>query len=182
MRKSNIAILQRSSDTRGLEDPQTKSKNRKQLKKALGKVYFTKWKEKWAREKRGRTIYSLRQYPDQKSLDLYTDRSKAISSITIQLRSQKIGLQGFLHHQKVPGIENPLCPFCQHEDESVKHFLLKCTQWNTQRVLYLGPYSDKRLDIVLGTKEGTIRAARFLIVYRSWWGLFLLFVFARLPP
>jgi hypothetical protein len=163
MRKSNTAILQRSSDTRGLENPPTTSKNRKQLKKALGKVYFTKWKEKWAREKRGRTIYSLRQYPDQKSLDLYIDRSKVISSIIIQLRSQKIGLQGFLHHQKVPGIENPLCPFCQHEDESVKHFLLKCTQWNTQRALYLGPYSDKRLDIVLGTKEGTIRAARFLI-------------------
>ena len=58
------------------------------------------------------------------ALELYKNRTKPVGSILIQLRTEKIGLNGFLKRARVPGIE-ALCEY-KEEEEIVKYFLFKC--------------------------------------------------------
>jgi hypothetical protein len=81
----------------------------------------------------------------------------------IQLRSQKIGLQPFLYRQRVPGITTPICPYCDRGNETVYHYTLECREWSSARGLYLEPYINRGLDWILGTREGTLGAIRFLV-------------------
>ena len=50
---------------------------------------------------------------------------RAQSSLTIQLRTGKIGFRAFLYKMKVPGIEDPLCNCCEDGKEmTVEHVLM----------------------------------------------------------
>jgi hypothetical protein len=137
--------------------------SRKRLKKTLEKESLRKWTARWTTSKKGRDIYTLNPIPDQKTPKLYMDRARPISSITIQLRSQKIGLQGFLHRQRVPGIDSPICPYCREKEETTEHFLLECGEWERERGLFLASYRERSLNSTLKTREGCLAAARFVI-------------------
>jgi hypothetical protein len=88
--------------------------------------YASKWKDRWKKSKKGRAIARFHPQPTEKALDLYERRSKPFSSMLIQLRTRKIGLNSFLKSARVPGIE-ALCE-CQEEEETIEHFLFKCSR------------------------------------------------------
>ena len=136
---------------------------RGELKKALEKESLERWKERWSRDEKGRDIHFLAPEPNARVLKLYKDLPKATTSIYIQLRSRKIGLQAFLHRQRVPDITSPRCPYCQEADETVPHFILVCKWWKEQRKVHLGPFISRGIRYFLDTKEGLARAARFLL-------------------
>jgi len=146
---------QRGSTSRK-EDPN-------QLKRALEKESLRKWTQRWLNSKKGRAIYALNPSPSQNALKLYRDIARPISSIIIQLRSQKIGLQAFLYSRKVPGIESAICPYCREKEETTQHFLLECRKWERERGLFLALYQERSLNSTLGTREGCLAAARFVI-------------------
>ena len=50
----------------------------------------------------------------------------------------------------------------KEEEESVEHFLYKCSKWNVYRDI-LGDFRLKSLKETLLSREGSYRAARFLI-------------------
>ena len=136
---------------------------REELKKALEKESSQEWRERWSRDIKGRDTYFLNPEPNAKVLKIYKDLPKATTSIYIQLRSRKIGLQAFLYHQRVPEITSPRCPYCREVDETVPHFILVCKWWEEQRRVHLGPYISKGIRYFLDTKEGLARTARFLV-------------------
>jgi Reverse transcriptase (RNA-dependent DNA polymerase) len=129
-------------------------------KRLLEGYYAIKWKERWITGKKGRIIATYNPIPTPKALNLYKDRTKAFSSILILLRTQKIGLNSFLHRMGVPGID-ALCD-CEEEEETVEHFLYKCSKWNDYRNI-LGDFTLKSLAETLQSREGSYRAARFLL-------------------
>jgi hypothetical protein len=131
-------------------------------KKALEAYYAIKWRIRWLQGERGRAIAKYRPYPTIQALELYKDRAKAFSTILILLRTEKIGLRAFLYGMKVPGINNPQCN-CQQQEETVRHFLLECTEWDETRSRTLGSYSDKTLEHILGTRKGSKKAVDFLL-------------------
>jgi hypothetical protein len=161
--RRSIEYIQQQSNppTQPLGSPE--KKDRRKLKKALEKASIEQWKNRWTTSSKGRAIHALRPIPDPKSLDLYKDRAKSTSSILIQLRSQKIGLQAFLYRRKVPGIDSPICPYCQEEEETAQHFILHCPKWRRERTIYLGDYTTRNLDTILQGRKSSIRAVRFLI-------------------
>jgi hypothetical protein len=67
---------------------------------------------------------------DKQRLHLHRGLSKAESSILIQLRTGKVGLNRFLHLARVPGVGKE-CE-CQGDIESVRHFLLACPRFVRQ--------------------------------------------------
>ena len=111
--------------------------------------------------KKGRTIARYRPYPTRKALEIYKERAKPITSILVLLRTEKIGLRAFLYGMKVPSIDNPQC-VCGQQEETVRHFLLECTQWDRQRET-LGPFRNKDLKAILESREGSRRATEFVL-------------------
>ena len=100
----------------------------KEYKKALEAFYASKWKDRWEKSKKGRAIALFHPQPTEKALKLYKGRTKPFYSILIQLRTEKIGLNGFLKRVRVPNIE-ALCE-CKEAEKTVEHFLFKCPRWN----------------------------------------------------
>ncbi|KAI1007534.1 hypothetical protein K3495_g687 [Podosphaera aphanis] len=64
---------------------------------------------------------SLRGTPS----NLHRNLKRAQSSIAMQIRSEHIRLNSYLHRRKVPGVDNPRCP-CGHPSENVKHAVMAC--------------------------------------------------------
>ena len=137
------------------------SKEWKRYKKALEAYYAIKWRKRWVLGKKGRTIARYRPYPMRKALEIYKERAKPITSILVLLRTEKIGLRAFLYSMKVPSIENPQC-VCGQQEETVRHFLLECTQWDRQREI-LGSFKNKDLKEILESREGSRRATEFVL-------------------
>ena len=130
-------------------------------KERLDLYYLSKWKEKWENIAKGREIAKYYPEPTEKALELYINRPRIASTAIIQLRTAKIGLKLFLYKRKVPNID-PLCE-CGLENESVEHFLLKCSKWAKYREDILEDYSQKSTKDILSNRQGSYRAARFLI-------------------
>jgi hypothetical protein len=122
-------------------------------KKSLDAYYAIRWRERWQKTEKGRTIARYRPYPTREAVQLYKDRTRVFSTILILLRTGKIGLRAFLFGMKVPGIEDPQCE-CQQGEETVQHYLLECTKWNQQRDI-LGAYRNRGLGDILGSREGS---------------------------
>jgi hypothetical protein len=127
-------------------------------KKALETFYASKWKDRWEKSEKGRAITSFHPQPTQKALKLYKNRAKPFSSILIQLRTEKIGLNGFLKRARVPNIE-ALCE-CKEAEETVEHFLFKCSRWNEQRAILGGL---KTIREALGERENSEKVVKYLL-------------------
>ena len=130
----------------------------KEYKKALEAFYASKWKDRWEKSKKGRAIALFRPQPTQKALELYKNRTKPFCSILIQLRTEKIGLNGFLKRARVPNIE-ALCE-CKEEEETIGHFLFKCPRWKEQRASLNGLKTVKE---ALETRDNSEKVVRFLL-------------------
>ena len=66
------------------------------------------------------------------ALRLHAGLPKPHSSLLTQLRTGKIGLAGFLHTCRVPGIESPACP-CRWQQETAKHIVLDCPRFHREQ-------------------------------------------------
>ena len=108
--------------------------------------------------KKGRAIAKYYPQPTRKALELYKNRSKLFSSILLQLRTEKIGLNTFLKRARVPNIE-ALCDYGE-EEETVEHFLFRCSKWNEQRAI-LGDL--KTIQETLGERKNSEKAVRFVL-------------------
>ena len=85
------------------------------------------------------------------------------STIIIQLRTEKLGLNLFLAKIKVPNIDT-LYNY-KEEEELVEYFLYKYSRWNTYRDI-LGDFKLKPLKETLLSREDSYKAARFLLAIK----------------
>ena len=131
-------------------------------RRSLGEFFASKWKERWTQGLHGRALAFYRPVPAQEPLELHRERPKWFTAALTQLRTEKIGFQEFLYKMKVPGIESPICQ-CQQEKETVKHFLLGCATWESQRRKILGSYRFRDIRIILNTRKGSLKAVKFLL-------------------
>src|SRR5437667_1860659 len=119
---------------------QLRSASKAQLRKQL----LIDWEREWKQEKRGRALFRTTPKPTRKVLELHRTVSKAISSVIIQMRTEKIGLRPFLYQWKVPDIENGFCE-CRRGLQTVRHIILECDRLTRLRrtVLYKGGVDQK---------------------------------------
>ena len=62
---------------------------------------------------------------------------------------------------RVPDVQGPECDY-QEGDIIVEHILLKCPQWNTERVELISPLYINNFKRILTTKSGRKAATRFV--------------------
>ena len=95
-------------------------------------------------------------------IEFHRGLGKAESSAAVQLRTTKIGLNEFLHKQRVPGIASPGCP-CGWRKQDAKHVLLFCPNHQEGRQEMVRKAGTNDFTKLLLTKEGIRSAARWFI-------------------
>ena len=92
--------------------------------------------------------------PGKHTRGLYDAFKRREASILAQLRTGMARLNGYLH--RIGAAESDLCP-CGQATETIKHFLFRCTTWNTQRAQMLAQTETRRssLSFFLGGKTAS---------------------------
>ena len=117
-----------------------------------------------------------RALPGSHTRRLYDNRSRDEAQILAQLRTGKSRLNSALHDIKA--VDSDRCERC-HRPESVRHFLVECPRWATQRQQYLqtatdrwtdvsfllGGWTNERIDGPLGTWKPNMTAVRATISF-----------------
>ena len=124
--------------------------------------------ERWEEYQRGipRAIRTPAQVGDLYNgrLDHHKMLRKAESSIAIQMRSGKIGLNAFLSRMKVPGA-NPDCE-CGWRKQDAKHVLLFCPRSREGRPRLLAEAGTEDFQTMLTSTRGVRAAARWMVKSR----------------
>ena len=87
---------------------------------------------------------------------------KAESSMAVQLRSEKIGLNNFLYRMNVPNVRSAECP-CGWRKQTVKHVLLFCPRLENERGELIQQAGTSDYRQLLTQKQGIRAAARWMI-------------------
>ena len=93
---------------------------------------------------------------------MHSKLRKAESSMAVQLRSEKIGLNDFLYRMNVPNIQNVGCP-CGWRKQTVKHMLLFCPRLAKERRELIQQAGTSDYKQLLTQKQGIRTAARWMI-------------------
>ena len=102
------------------------------MKTHYNQLLNDEWTKDWREEKRGRGLFKITPKPTKRILKLHRGLKKWASSLLVQMRTQKIGLNSFLFGRRVSGFETPDCP-CGRGLQDVRHVLWNCTRWRRKR-------------------------------------------------
>ena len=59
---------------------------------------------------------------------IHKNLNRAKSSIAMQLRSEEIGFNSYLHRRKFPGVDSPRCQ-CGYPSQNVKLMIMTFSNW-----------------------------------------------------
>lgn len=116
------------------------------IKLVLEEKTLELWNEAWSRKKIGKKLHAICPKPTKMALNLHQDPCKVASILIVQMRTEKIGLEKFLHFRKVLGFDLPECSYRQAL-QSAKHVLMKCQKHISKRN---GMWKEERRKIVFG--------------------------------
>ena len=137
---------------------------RSSLYRSINATLTTNWRATWSEAPTGKDLRNLDpSLPSKKtSLGLHGNH-KPTSSLTVQLRTQKIGLKAFLYSRRIPGCPDSWCQ-CREGQQTVKHILLQCPLWRVERrrmQLDGGEALTRDISSLLTSYKGVRLAVRF---------------------
>uniref|UniRef100_A0A9Q8PCU6 Reverse transcriptase domain-containing protein n=1 Tax=Passalora fulva TaxID=5499 RepID=A0A9Q8PCU6_PASFU len=88
--------------------------------------------------------------------------TRAQSSIATQLRSEHIGLQGYLSWRKVLGYTNTSCPY-GYRSQNVRHALLVCPRWSLGRGEWMAKARNRTIRALLNNAEDLRRITNWIL-------------------
>jgi len=139
--------------------PISRSAKRQHLKASTKKQYSRKFKKL----SRFRKIESIDpSTPSNKFRKMTATLSRRQKSILIQLRTEHIPLQAYLH--RIGKVESPTCQQCNEEAETVSHYIRRCHAYKGQR-RELMTSTGERHDIssdILGRKETVRQVLKYI--------------------
>ena len=116
------------------EPPPNTAREIEEARAAQGKIaakikkrYIDAWQTSWKTyQNRTSTPTPAQAAPlTKKRIKLHKTLAKAESALTIQIRSEKIGLADFLFRRHVPNVLTPNCP-CGWPKQTAKHVIMFC--------------------------------------------------------
>ncbi|KHJ32507.1 hypothetical protein EV44_g3156 [Erysiphe necator] len=113
-------------------------------------------------ERTGRKRLSKKDTP----FNIHLNLKRAQSSIAIQIRSEYLGLNSYLHRRRVPGVENPKCQ-CGYPSQNAKHMILACPQWAKGRGEVLRRAKDRSYKAMMNSSEDVARITQ-RILHEGW--------------
>ena len=120
------------------------------------------WEQRWKNSKHGRSTYRLNNVPTIKLLESHKALRKAESSIYIQLRTGKIGLNKFLFD--INRSDTKYCQRCNGTSiQTVQHVLLQCPGLAEQRRTWLTTLRNSDLRKLLTDPLTARKVTNFMI-------------------
>lgn len=104
-------------------------------KNIIKQAFREEWMNEWARGNTGRTVYSHMSTTKPKDNLKLLNRND--QTTIFRLRTQHVPLNQYLN--RINPEHLPLCPLCDHYQESVEHFLLLCPNLKDLRKQLLPP-------------------------------------------
>ncbi|KAI6777555.1 zinc knuckle, partial [Emericellopsis cladophorae] len=131
---------------------------RSTLKTWARKEAHKTWATGWDVEVRGRTSHRYTPRPTRKVLRLHDGLSKRQSTLLVQMRTEKIGLNDFLFNRRAPDATDANCP-CREGRQTVSHVLLRCRKYRQLRHQELGHLSGRHdLRDILSERKAAAKA------------------------
>ena len=105
---------------------------RSAAKRTIDRKAKDDWLHEWTTTNSGRALYHIMKAPSTAVLKIHNGVERWLSALVVQMRTQKLGLNDFLYHFRVPGIESPHCP-CVYGNQTVRHVLMECSYYEELR-------------------------------------------------
>jgi endonuclease/exonuclease/phosphatase family metal-dependent hydrolase len=124
-----------------------------------------KWEDRWRAQKdrdRGRETPARKDPPSGQRLKLHDNLRRAESSLSVQMRTGKIGLAQFLYSRKVPGVESPHCS-CGGFAQTTTHILQFCTNFDDIRPQLHENAGTKDVKAMLTCARGLRAASKWMM-------------------
>ena len=102
------------------------------VKRLIKDTANKEWAEDWNQCTKGRDLRTIQPIPTKQVLKIHKGRLRAMGSLIIQMRTEKIGLKRFLYHRKVPGTLSDRCE-CGYAAQTARHVLCACRKYSQQR-------------------------------------------------
>ena len=114
------------------------------------------WEERWEHSKRGRQLHRyLSELPKKKWKDKYYGLDRMLSSILVQMRTGKIGLNAYLH--SIGKVDSPRCGCgARTTNQTVYHILMECRDYQDLRAKTLWQGRDRTRCGTGATDLGTM--------------------------
>lgn len=122
-----------------------------------------KWGEKWQSHPHGRTYYPYAPLPHKSHVTAHGDRKKAVSSVIVQMKTGKIGLNSYLHGIRPDEVTTDRCRGCLTQRETLHHVLLDCSSYRMRRREYWPEGTPYSLKEILTNAQKTVTAARLIL-------------------
>ncbi len=140
--------------------PQLLSSCRREIKT----IARRKWQDVWDEGDTGRAFKDrwgrYGQYTIPRHINkLYSNLTKAEGAVLIQLRTDRIGLRGYLH--KIKRSETPWCD-CRQSYQTAKHIIEECELYETERFEYLNTIHISDARLYLGDKKLVQQTVTFM--------------------
>jgi ribonuclease HI/exonuclease III len=134
------------------------------LKQNQNKRSRARWKKTWNKSKRGIQDQKIDpNTPSKKFAELISNSKldRQVSSIISQLRTSHVPLNNYLFRFK--RVDNPRCPACGEDSETVEHYLLKCPTYAHERwALEKSLKSKPTIKTLLGDRTATVALAKYI--------------------
>jgi ribonuclease HI len=121
------------------------------------------WEKRWENGQHGRDYFPYAPKPHKRHLDAHGSLAKALSSVIIQMRTGKIGLNSYLHGISAIAAPTDRCRGCEEERETLYHVLLYCPAYREDRKRYWGSVLPRSLREIFTDTEKTVTAAKQLL-------------------
>jgi len=121
------------------------------------------WNERWQTHQHGREYYRHTRSPNKTYLAAHGERKKALSSVIVQMRTGKIGLNSLLHGIRPSEHPTDRCRACTTQRESLHHVLVECLSYQTARQRYWVDGNPNSLREIFNDTQKTATAARLLL-------------------
>ena len=109
------------------------------IKDRIRQYIKNKWTAEWEEESKGTQLRSIAPHPSKDVQTIHKGIPRLLSSLITQMRTEKIGLNGFLHDRRVPGYEDRedgKCHLCGARKQTAGHILTGCRALTDDRKEY----------------------------------------------